>query len=74
MALNPITVVEQVLGEYRSYLSTEFQARDPQLFGTLEAARRSPMTPPHTLIRSGPIMGDHVRVIESFSGELPKKP
>lgn len=38
MTLNPITVVEQVLGEYRSYLSTEFQARDPQLREALEAA------------------------------------
>jgi len=28
MPLNPITVVDQVLEEYRSYLSTEFQARD----------------------------------------------
>lgn len=27
MTLNPLTVVDQVLGEYRSYLSTEFQAR-----------------------------------------------
>jgi hypothetical protein len=31
LTLNPITVVDHVLGEYRSYLSTEFQARDPQL-------------------------------------------
>jgi ATP-dependent helicase YprA (DUF1998 family) len=38
MTLNPITIVEQVLGEYRSYLSTEFQARDPQLRQALEAA------------------------------------
>ncbi|MFN7896624.1 MAG: DEAD/DEAH box helicase [Cyanobacteriota bacterium] len=38
MTLNPITIVEQVLGEYRSYLSTEFQARDSQLRQALEAA------------------------------------
>lgn len=38
MTLNPITVVDRVLGEYRSYLSTEFQARDPQLRAALEAA------------------------------------
>jgi Lhr-like helicase len=38
MTLNPITVVDQVIGEYRSYLSTEFQARDPQLRAALEAA------------------------------------
>jgi len=38
MTLNPITVVEQVIDEYRSYLSTEFQARDPQLREALEAA------------------------------------
>ena len=36
MPLNPITVVEQVIGEYRSYLSTEFQARDPGLRAALE--------------------------------------
>jgi hypothetical protein len=35
---NPITVVDQVIGEYKSYLSTEFQARDPQLRAALEAA------------------------------------
>jgi len=28
MPLNPITVADQVLEEDRSYLSTEFQARD----------------------------------------------
>lgn len=38
MTLNPITVVDQVISEYRSYLSTEFQARDPQLRAALEAA------------------------------------
>lgn len=38
MSLNPITVVEQVLEEYRSYLSTEFQARDPKLRQALDAA------------------------------------
>ena len=38
MTLNPITVVDQVLGEYRSYLSTEFQARDLKLREALETA------------------------------------
>ncbi len=38
MTLNPITVVDQVLDEYRSYLSTEFQARDPKLRGDLKKA------------------------------------
>lgn len=38
MTLNPITVVDQVLSEYRSYLSTEFQARDSQLRAALEFA------------------------------------
>lgn len=38
MSLNPIRVIDQVLDEYRSYLSTEFQARDPQLRASLEAA------------------------------------
>lgn len=31
MPLNPNTIVERVLGENRSDLCTEFQARDPQL-------------------------------------------
>jgi len=38
VTLNPITVVDQVIGEYQSYLSTEFLARDPQLRESLEAA------------------------------------
>lgn len=38
MTLNPITVVDQVLDEYRSYLSTEFFARDASLRGALETA------------------------------------
>ena len=38
MTLNPITVVDQVLAEYQSYLSTEFRARDPKLREALEAA------------------------------------
>jgi len=38
MTLNPITVVDQVIEEYRSYLSTEFHARDPKLREALEAA------------------------------------
>ncbi len=31
MSLHPITVVEDVLGEYQSYLRTEFRARDEEL-------------------------------------------
>jgi hypothetical protein len=31
MTLNPITLVEQVLGMYCSHISTEFQVRDTQL-------------------------------------------
>jgi hypothetical protein len=38
MSLNPITVIDQVLGEYRSYLSTEFQARDQKQRAALDAA------------------------------------
>lgn len=38
MALNPITVVDQVLEGYRSYISTEFQARDGQLRTALDVA------------------------------------
>jgi hypothetical protein len=29
MTLHPVTVVDQVINEYRGYLSTEFQAGDP---------------------------------------------
>jgi hypothetical protein len=42
MTLHPIVVVEQVLDEYRSYLSTEFQARDERLRQALEDALRQP--------------------------------
>lgn len=38
MALNPITVVDQVLDEYRSYLATEFQAKDTRLREALQTA------------------------------------
>lgn len=36
--LHPIAVVDQVIDEYRSYLRTEFRARDPQLRKALEDA------------------------------------
>lgn len=36
MPLNPITVVDAVLGEYASYVRTEFRARDPRLRAALE--------------------------------------
>ena len=42
MTLNPITVVDQVIDEYRSYLSTEFQARDHQLRAALQTALLEP--------------------------------
>jgi Lhr-like helicase len=38
MALHPISVVDEVLEEYRGYLSTEFRARDPKLREALERA------------------------------------
>ncbi len=38
MTVNPITVVDQVLDEYRDYLSTEFRARDQELREALTAA------------------------------------
>lgn len=60
MMLNPITVVDQVIDEYRSYLSTEFQARDPQLRQALEAAlveegflAREPFFQAHRPFKSG---------------------
>lgn len=37
MTLHPITVVENVIEEYRRYLRTEFRARDPKLRQALEA-------------------------------------
>ena len=42
MTLHPITVVDQVLDEYRSYLSTEFRARDEALRAALEQALDKP--------------------------------
>jgi len=43
MTLHPTAVVEHVLGEYRSYLLTEFRARDPQLRAALEEALDQPL-------------------------------
>ena len=43
MTLHPTVVVEHVLGEYRSYLLTEFRARDPQLRAALEEALDQPL-------------------------------
>ena len=40
MTLNPITVVDQVLGEYRSYLSTEFRAVIPAARPSRRPSRR----------------------------------
>ena len=42
MTLHPIAVVNQVLEEYRSYLSTEFRARDEKLRQALEEALDEP--------------------------------
>jgi hypothetical protein len=36
VTLNPISVVDEVIDEYKSYLRTEFRARDPKLRGALE--------------------------------------
>lgn len=43
MTLHPISVVDHVLDEYRSYLRTEFQARDPKLRKALEDALDRPL-------------------------------
>ena len=42
-AINPIRVVEQVIDEYRSYLLTEFRARDPKLRAALVEALERPL-------------------------------
>lgn len=42
-AINPIEVVDQVIDEYRSYLLTEFRARDPKLRAALEEALTRPL-------------------------------
>jgi len=42
MSLHPIAVVDQVLEEYRSYLSTEFRARDERLRQALTEAIERP--------------------------------
>lgn len=42
MTLHPIAVVDHVLGEYQSYLSTEFRARDETLRQALEEALEQP--------------------------------
>ena len=42
MTLHPITVVDHVLEEYRSYLSTEFRASDEKLRESLEEALEQP--------------------------------
>jgi ATP-dependent helicase YprA (DUF1998 family) len=42
MTLHPIAVVDQVIEEYRSYLFTEFRARDLKLREALERAMAEP--------------------------------
>jgi len=42
MTLHPIAVVDQVLEEYRSYLFTEFRARDAGLRRALQYALDQP--------------------------------
>ena len=42
MTLHPISVVNEVLDEYRSYLSTEFRAKDEKLRRALEEALDKP--------------------------------
>ncbi len=81
MTLNPITVVDQVLGEYRSYLLTEFQARDPQLRAALETAlieagflAQEPFFQAHRPFKDGKRWGDLgldaalVKVMEERTG------
>ncbi len=41
MTLHPIRVVDEVIEEYRSYLRTEFRARDEKLRADLEALTNS---------------------------------
>lgn len=43
MALHPITIVDQVIEEYKSYLLTEFRARDEKLRKALEEALTRPL-------------------------------
>lgn len=43
MALHPIEVVDRVITDYRSYLLTEFRARDPELRAALEAELDAPL-------------------------------
>lgn len=43
MALHPITIVDQVIQEYRNYLLTEFRARDEKLRKALEEALTRPL-------------------------------
>jgi len=40
--LHPVSIVDHVLEEYRSFLQTEFRARDPKLRAALEEALRQP--------------------------------
>jgi hypothetical protein len=42
VTLHPVRVVDQVLEEYRSFLLTEFRARDPKLRAALEEAIAEP--------------------------------
>jgi replicative superfamily II helicase/very-short-patch-repair endonuclease len=42
MPLHPIAIADQALAEYRSYLFTEFRARDPELRAALERALDEP--------------------------------
>lgn len=43
MALHPITIVDQVIEEYKNYLLTEFRARDEKLRKALEEALTRPL-------------------------------
>ena len=43
MTLHPITIVDQVIEEYRTYLMTEFRARDTRLRASLEEALQRPL-------------------------------
>lgn len=43
MSLNPIIVLDRVIGEYRAYLRSEFRAKDPTLRDALERELDQPL-------------------------------
>ena len=64
MTLHPIAVVDRAIAEYRSYLFTEFRARDPKLRAALEQSldergflAQDPFFQAHRPFRDGAGMG-----------------